>query len=173
MKIEFFFTEGHKYTATNVFDIAIGVDAISYVRDVNPDLDGVVSTQTTTVSMDDLLYAVVHRAAGVQVIPGIFSKFEIVPIGAEVQKQVNIEREAQGVRNRQALRKVKKDIKNCEGFAARNAKRRAAYEESQPLDVSPAYVGRVVNDVIEVVKAPMPELSKAAKHVQKRRSFKK
>ena len=183
MKIEFFFTEGHTHTATNVFDIVIGVDAISYVRDVNPDMEGVVTTQSTTVSMDDMLYAVIYRSSGVQIVPGIYSKFAIMPVGQEVVKQNNIETEARNLANRRALRKAKKQIKSREGYAARNEKRRVEFAAKADAEYARLNAELPTSDeLFDRLDADMKEeqqpgfvrnMSKRDVHLNKTNKFKK
>lgn len=83
--LKFFYSEGHTFTASNVYQHAIFNSTVSY--DSHKKTVEVDEKKSTSVSMEDVLYIEVQYHDGtVEVIPGMITKFKVVPNATQMWK---------------------------------------------------------------------------------------
>ncbi|QOI71816.1 hypothetical protein pEaSNUABM47_00332 [Erwinia phage pEa_SNUABM_47] len=139
--VNFLYTEGVSYKATNVENIESDGYTVDYSRTVQNESGTVVGVDFRSVSTEDLLFATVkdHSTGIVTIIPGIYDHFDIVPKGNAVTRQQNIEREAAAVAANRAAKAPERNAKELAKFEARRAARKAAWEaENGVTPVAPA-----------------------------------
>jgi hypothetical protein len=129
--IKFFFTESASFKATSVVEINVDRDSgiLSYVQQAHNADRTIAGHNMRSIDMDDLLYAVVKdlEDGEVTIIPSLYTSFEIVPVGAGVQRQKNIEAEAERVKAYREAKAPEREAKEAAKYAARRAARKAQY----------------------------------------------
>ena len=129
--INFFFTEKASFKATSVVEITVDREngIFSYVQQAHNADRTIAGHNLRSVDMDDLLYAVVkdHDDGEITIIPSIFTSFEVTPVGTAVQRQKNIEAEAERVAAYRAEKAPEREAKEAAKYAARRAARKAQY----------------------------------------------
>lgn len=170
--INFFFTENATFKATGVVDITVDRDSgtFSYVQIAN-NADGTIAGRNLrSIDMDDLLYAVVKEKEDgeITIIPGIFTSFEVTPVGTAVQRQANIEAEAARVAAYRAEKAPEREAKEAAKYAARRAARKAQYVLPQVEYAAPrsTRADEPAEQAVAVMAAPaMPTAKSAGKPV--------
>ena len=137
-KIEFFYTHGHTYTASNVDEDSIRQDEhiIEYVsRTVKESLD-IQSTNSVTVQKHDLKFAIVTYSAdsvhkgNTSIIHGLVGKFDIMATFAESDKIRKIEANDREAEERIAYKRQRE----AEKYVERRKKRAAVRKEERQLE---------------------------------------
>jgi len=132
-KIDFFFTHGHSFTATNVVPDSVEVfDHNTIVYSTNSFKNDVLTSSVHNVPMHDLKFAVVtygadtNRANTSNIIHGLVTKFDITPTYEQVQAIRTLEIQEKEA----AARNERRRVKEAEKFVKRRAKRSAERKES-------------------------------------------
>jgi|SRR6478609_459465 len=132
-KIEFFYTHGHSYTATNVIEESICTDndKVLYVHEtVKEDLD-IHSTNAVTVQKHDLKFAIITFSADsehsgyTEIIHGLVEKFDIMATFAEAEKIRKLEAEDRATEERIAYKRQREAEKYVERRRKRSAERKS------------------------------------------------
>lgn len=173
--IKFFFTESATFKATNVVDISVDRDTgiLTYIQEAHNEDRTIAGRNIRAIDMDDLLYAVVKEKEDgeITIIAGLYDSFEVVPVGAAVQRQKNIEAEAARVKAYREEKAPQRNAKEAEKYAARRAARKAQYlngESETQSTVEGEAVPAQENVVIEPsfnAQTPAPTKSHAKRTV--------
>lgn len=128
--VNFVYTDGVTYKATNVISVERNEFTIEYVQDVANENGTVVGINMRSVDLEDVLYAVVKDKADgtVTILPGIYENFEIVPVGAAVHRQQNIERESARVAQYRAEKAPEREAKEKAKYEARRQARKEQWQ---------------------------------------------
>lgn len=132
-KIEFFYTHGHSYTATNVDDQSIlqDDDIIQYVSNTEKESLDIQSTNLVTVQKHDLKFAIVTysadsvHAGNTSIIHGLVGKFDIMATFAEAEKIRKLEAEDRATEERIAYKRQREAEKYVERRRKRSAERKS------------------------------------------------
>lgn len=132
-KIEFFYTHGHSYTATNVDDESIlqNSEVVEYVSHTQKESLDIMSTNLVTVQKHDLKFAVVTygadsvHAGNTIIIHGLASKFDIMATFAEADKIRKLEAAEREAEERIAYKRQREAEKFVERRRKRSAERKA------------------------------------------------
>lgn len=132
MKLKFYYTENHKYTASDVFKYASA--STNFVEEFTYSSikykDGIEVVKKVSVSMHDVLYIeVLNDDGSITIIPGLITKFNVTPSQTELDKvQADLDIA------KAALEKYRTDK---EAKRIKNAKRKKQqYAESKGVSVS-------------------------------------
>lgn len=128
-KIEFFYTHGHTYTATNVIEDSIGScgEVVVYVQNTEKESLDIQATSAVTVQKHDLKFAIVTYSADSEyagttcIIHGLVEKFDILATFAEADKIRKIEAADREAEERIAYKRQRE----AEKFVVRRQKRSA------------------------------------------------
>lgn len=131
-KIEFFYTHGHSYTATNVDENSILQDEniVEYVSRTEKESLDIESTNLVTVQKHDLKFAIVTYsedsvyAGNTCIIHGLVGKFDIMASFAEADKIRKIEAEDRLAAERIAYKRQREAEKYVERRKKRAAERK-------------------------------------------------
>lgn len=141
-KIEFFYTHGHSYTATNVDDESIFTDGavVRYSNVTTKENLDIRTVGHTEVKMDDLKFAIVYYGAdsdyagSTTIIHGLVEKFDVLATFTEADKIRKIEAADRELEERIAYKRVREAAKYEQRRAKRSAQRKAEREaEEQQL----------------------------------------
>lgn len=142
--VTFVYTDNVTYKATNVISVDNHGDTIEYVQDSTNADGSIAGLNMRSVDTYDLLYAVVKDVdtKEVTIIPGLFDSFDVVPKGAAVQRQANIEAEAARVAADRAAKAPAREAKEKAKYEARRAARKAEWvgqeEDTEVADATEA-----------------------------------
>lgn len=142
--VTFVYTDNVTYKAANVISVDNHGDTIEYVQDSTNADGSIVGLNMRSVDTYDLLYAVVKDVdtKEVTIIPGLFDSFDVVPKGAAVQRQANIDAEAARVAADRAAKAPAREAKEKAKYEARRAARKAEWvgheEDTEVADTTEA-----------------------------------
>lgn len=133
-KIEFFYTHGHSYTATNVREgsISYDKDEVSYVSVSQKEPFDIEILSTVTVQKYDLKFAIVSyssdsvHAGCTTVIHGLVDKFDIMATFAEADKILKLEEQQRNAKAKFEFGQKRE----AEKFVERRRKRSQERKES-------------------------------------------
>lgn len=138
-KIEFFYTHGHSFTATNVDEDSIlhNNDVVGYVSHTAKESLDIQSTNLVTVRKHDLKFAIVTFSAdsihtgNTFIIHGLVDKFDIMATFDEADKIRKLEAEDREIKERIAYKRTREAAKFLERRVKRSASRKAAQSSAK------------------------------------------